>query len=391
MKAINPESERAAIRALGASLEADGFLPQEWEAAVWAVPRSAYVPDRIYVGDDLTPLDRADDPEAWLKAVYADAPVVTQINDGQDPDDPDDRDPSSSASAPGVVFRMLALADLQDGHKVLEIGTGTGWNAGLLSRAVGGENVVSVEVDEALAGEAAARLKAEETGATVIAGDGAEGYAGRAPYDRVIATCSVRSVPFAWVAQTRPGGIILTPWDSAWCNYGLLRLVAKGDGRTAEGVFTGYSAFMLLRSQRNRLKLYRDVVHDEHVPRESATSLTPWAVAGDDLSAQFSVGLAVPDVWHVWQPNPVPGVMSRLWLGTADATSWAAVDYDGETEEEFKVYQHGPASLWNAVKDAYTWWVDQGRPDPGRFGMTVTPEGQTAWLDGPDRPVPLTY
>ncbi|MET9507039.1 hypothetical protein ABZX62_00960 [Streptomyces flavidovirens] len=147
---------------------------------------------------------------------------------------------------------------------------------------------------------------------------------------------------------------------------------------------------MLMRNQRTDLRIYRDVVRDEHVPRESHTGLSPWAVTGDDWAAQFALGLQLRDVWRTWHDNPgVDGVASRLWLATTDGTSWAAVDFDGHTDERFTVWEHGPRGLWREVEAAYEWWRHVGSPGPERFGVTVAPDGKhTAWLDSLDHPVP---
>ncbi|MFF5637401.1 hypothetical protein [Streptomyces sp. NPDC012825] len=198
-------AERTALRGLLDTLRREGLVPPEWERAARAVPRSAYVPERIYLGDDLEPCDRADAPETWLRAVYADDSVVTQINDGGDPGEDGERWASSSASAPGIVFRMLRMADVDSGHRVLEIGTGTGWNAGLLSHVVGPENVTTVEVDPVPAATAKDRLWREGLRAEVVTEDGALGHAGSAPYDRLVATCSVRSVPPRGSNRSSPG------------------------------------------------------------------------------------------------------------------------------------------------------------------------------------------
>ncbi len=60
-----------------------------------------------------------------------------------------------------------------------------------------------------------------------------------ATYDRVIATCSVHTVPYAWVAQTRPGSIILTPWGTTFENSALLRLTVNNNGEEAVGRIGG--------------------------------------------------------------------------------------------------------------------------------------------------------
>ncbi|MFJ2784889.1 MULTISPECIES: methyltransferase domain-containing protein [unclassified Streptomyces] len=381
-------SSDTALRAMLDEVSTElGNLEPKFLQAARAARRHRFLPDRLWVGDGYEPCDRADSPEAWLRAAYADEPAVTQVNDGEDPGD-GDRWPSSSASAPEIVFRMLQMLDAHPGHKVLEIGTGTGWNAGLLSCLAGAGNVTSVEVDATLAADAQARLRGEGFGVAVVAGDGAEGYAGSAPYDRLVSTCAVRTVPRPWLTQVRPGGVILTPWDAPWTCYGLLRLTVDDNG-SASGPFSPYAAFMLMRSQRTGLRIYRDVVREEHVPDESVTTLSPWDVARENFDARFALGLQLRDVWQAWHEDPgVDGVETRLWVATTDATSWAAVDFDGKSEDRFTVWQHGPRRLWDEVEAAYAWWLGHDRPGPGRFGLTVTATGETPWLDDPGRPVP---
>ncbi|MGW7412946.1 methyltransferase domain-containing protein [Streptomyces sp. NPDC054863] len=383
--------ERAAMRGLLASVNENlgAAMAPAWESAYWAVPRHCFLPATVWAGDDLVECSRGTAPETWLRHAYADTSVVTQINDGQEAG-ADDRWASCSASAPSIVFRMLDMLDVRPGQKVLEIGTGTGWNAGLLAHRLGADLVTTVEVDPVLSAQAARRLHGLGLEPQLICGDGAFGDEAGGPYDRVLATCSVRSVPPAWIAQTKPGGVILLPWESPWLCYGLLRLTVDGHG-AASGFFSPHSAFMLMRGQRTDLKIYRDVVRDGHEPAESFTRLAPGAVAGDDWAAQFAIGLQLRRVWRAWHEDPdVEGVETRLWLATTNAESWAAVDWDGKSSERFTVWQHGPRFLWDTVEAAYDWWRNAGSPGPERFGLTVTPDGtHTPWLDTPDRLVPL--
>jgi protein-L-isoaspartate O-methyltransferase len=96
---------------------------------------------------------------------------------------------------------------------VLEIGTGTGWNAALLCKRVGKRGrVVSIEVDPLIAQAAWSALARAGYSPLVITADGVDGHPDGAPYDRVLATAAVREiVPRAWLGQTRPDGIIVTP------------------------------------------------------------------------------------------------------------------------------------------------------------------------------------
>ncbi|MCX4747754.1 methyltransferase domain-containing protein [Kitasatospora sp. NBC_01287] len=381
--------EQAASRGLLRSVADDlgHEIPGEWARALTAVPRHLFIPALIRVGDDNEPLARADDPAGWLRASYANAPVVTQVNDGADPGDGDVW-PSSSASMPSVVVRMLEDLDVREGMRVLEIGTGTGWNAGLLAHRLGDANVTSVEVDARVAATARAALGAAGLRPEVVRADGAAGWPPRRPFDRIISTCAVNRVPTAWLAQARPGAVILTPWENPWIGWGTLRLVV-GDGR-AEGRFLPYGSFMLMRSHRTNLRIFRDVVSDDHQPDESTTELDPWVVAGADAEIQFAIGSRLGDVWHARQHDPdVDGVAVRLWLATTDASSWAAVDWDGAADApRFTVWQHGPRRLWAETEAAHRWWLDNHRPGPHRFGLTLTHNAQHIWLDDPDTELP---
>ncbi|MBP0448622.1 methyltransferase [Kitasatospora sp. RG8] len=380
----NPEQAhvRGLLRAVRETIGRD--VAPEWTKAAEAAPRHCFLPELIWLDDDgggYRPCDRRSGPDRWLAAAYDDEPVVTQLNDGTVPDDLADAWPSSSSSAPSVVFRMLQMLDLQPGMKVLEIGTGTGWTSALLSHRLGDSNVTTIELDPALAVRARVVLKEAGFGPEVVWGDGALGWSRNTPYDRVVATCAVQKIPPAWVDQTRPGGTILTPWDNPWAHWGLLHLLVGDDG-TAVGWYSPDSAFMLMRTQRTHLGIYRDVVKDDHRSAKSETTLPRRAVVEGD--AAFAIGHRLGDVWHTWEDAPVYGVADRLWIATTDAASWAAVDHDGSEEDRFTVYQHGPRRLWDEVEAAYEWWRGSGKPHPGRLGLTVTPEGgHWAWLDEP--------
>ena len=85
--------------------------------------------------------------------------------------------PTSSASGPVIVAVMLAALDAHEGHRVLEIGTGTGYNAALLTHRLGAEQVTSLEVDPDIATHAREALSDTGFGGvTVITGDGTHGY-----------------------------------------------------------------------------------------------------------------------------------------------------------------------------------------------------------------------
>jgi len=103
-------------------------------------------------------------------------------------------DEGQTISQPFIVALMLAMADLKSHHRVLEIGTGSGYSAAVLSRIV--ERVYSVERHEALAREAVSRFRdLHYTNINVKMGDGSIGWVEHAPYDAILVTASGPKIP----------------------------------------------------------------------------------------------------------------------------------------------------------------------------------------------------
>jgi protein-L-isoaspartate(D-aspartate) O-methyltransferase len=144
-------------------------------------------------------------PDASLEEAYSNGTVSIK-------DDPSGAS-ISCASQPGVVATMLEQLDVRPGHKVLELGAGTGYNAGLLGLlAAGTGHVTTIDVDDDLVEGARAGLAAAGvTNVDVILGDGAVGHAANAPYDRIEATVGAHGVPHAWIDQLAPGGRLVAP------------------------------------------------------------------------------------------------------------------------------------------------------------------------------------
>lgn len=367
-------------RRLIAEMEAAGKLPAPWREAFLATPRHWFAPDVMRVGPDraLRRHDRQADPAGWLAAVYRDQPIVTQIDDGAARAAAAGVRVTSSISKPSIVAAMLARLGLEPGMRVLEIGTGSGWNAALLARMVGAENITTVEVDADLAVHARKRLADAGLSLTVVTGDGAGGHAERAPYDRIIATAAVRQVPYAWVEQCAPGGVILTPWGTAFDNGALVRLAVEADGTAAGRFVDNTVAFMWLRDQR---VAHTAPPRDMTGAAESTTTLHPDAVAWDDYDATFAIGLRLPDVTVRFVDADDGSDDFTFWA--LSGPSWCRVDVIAGAAEH-RVRLAGPRRLWDEIEAAYRWWVDARRPPTSRFGLTVGPNGQHVWLDTPD-------
>ncbi|MFJ3205713.1 protein-L-isoaspartate O-methyltransferase [Streptomyces sp. NPDC086989] len=363
-------------------------LPARLREAFQHMPRHRFLPDRIWLRDGsggYRAVDRTADPEGWLAAAYADQPLVTHFIRGL---------PASSASMPSMVARMLLLAGLtepnghnQDSLRVLELGAGTGFNAGLLCILAGDEQVTTVDLDPALAATAQENLKRVGRTPTVVAADGAGGWPPGAPYDLVLATFSVDHIPPEWLAGLRPArGRIVTPWTSAWCSYGTLELTASEDG-PAHGRFHSFASFMpMARPHAESRPPMTAPAGDNSAAAFSSTGLSPWAVAGGDLDAEFHIGLTVPGASFAWDTSG-DHAHTRLQIQDPVTGSWATVDYDGRTAADFTVAQAGPRRLWDEVTAAYRRWEELGRPSVDKYGLTVAMGATVVWAGSPASPV----
>ncbi|MGW0864469.1 ATP-grasp peptide maturase system methyltransferase [Streptomyces sp. NPDC002611] len=352
----------------------NGSLRTEpWKHAAAAVPRHQFLSGGYFRRVD-APGPTAWEPVrqgnmAWLKGCYADESLVTQIAGTIVPDDIHGqitREPTSSSTLPSLVLRMLEDLQVEDGHKVLEIGTGTGYSTAVLCARLGAGNVTSIEYDEHVASQARAALGRLGTYPTLVTGDGLRGHGADAPYDRVIATCGVRTVSPAWIEQTRPGGLILATIGGWLGSSELARLTVHTDGTASGPLLGGGVSFMLARPHMPPpLGLLPDL--DEGKERETALGsdvLNNW-------TARFVVQLAVPGAQRLALERD--GHTEEV-LVDIETGSWAAVYEDAG---QWVVRQGGPAPPWDEVEEQFRRWRHAGAPALEEFTVRVSPEGQT--------------
>ena len=132
-------------------------------------------------------------------------------------------------SQPFVVAYMTEQLQLQKSHKVLEIGTGSGYQAAVLSRLA--RRVYTIERFASLLKEAEARFhELRIHNITSKTADGAKGWKEQAPFDRIIVTAAADGVPQTLIDQLAEGGIMVVPVGAERGDQVLLRLVKKPDG-----------------------------------------------------------------------------------------------------------------------------------------------------------------
>ena len=170
----------------------------ELRAALLRVPRHIFVPHQLAV------------------AAYQDTPLPIGFD--------------KTISQPFIGALMLDLLELKPGQRVLEVGTGLGWQAAVMSRL--GALVWSVEIVEEFAEGARLRLAAEAHEVEIRVGDGSRGWSDHAPFDRILVTAAAAAPPPALIEQLRAGGKMVIPLGGREVQQ--LSVVAKAaDGAVA--------------------------------------------------------------------------------------------------------------------------------------------------------------
>jgi len=138
-------------------------------------------------------------------------------------------------SQPYVVAYMTEQLKMESQHRVLEVGTGSGYQAAVLSHLA--REVVSVERYRTLAEEARARLKAlGYENVDIVVGDGFAGVPDRAPYDRIIVTAAAETIPEALLDQLADGGIMILPLGSHDGSQHIIKLTKSVTGIRRENL-----------------------------------------------------------------------------------------------------------------------------------------------------------
>ena len=184
---MSGDAAQALRRALVEHLRAKGVLHEPRLAAAFlAVPRERFLPGR--------PLDEVYDDQAVVVKREGDVAV-------------------SSSSQPSMMALMLEQLQPQEGERILEIGTGSGYNAALLGMLAGASGVVrSLEIDPDLAEAARSRFPADEGNVEIRTAD-AESCAFAENFDRVIVTAAAGEISPAWFAALRDGGRLVVPLE----------------------------------------------------------------------------------------------------------------------------------------------------------------------------------
>ncbi len=369
--AITQAAWRTRAQSLADGLVQSGALSDlAWHDVFATTPRHLFVPsfsvdDRSFDGHNPGELDR------WLEAVYQDDALLTQTRQQR---------PTSSSSRPAIMAVMLSLLEISGADRVLEIGTGTGYNAALLARRLGAEHVTSIDIDPKLVDQARGRLAEIGHHPVLVAGDGSNGWAETAPYDRIIVTCAVSSIPPAWIRQLADGGRIVAPLAGPG---GRLMVLDKTAPDEVTGRFDDRPAlFMPLRGAAdNPLGPGETVAFTSAaMPHYGTTTVNPDILIDAASPPALFCRLHLPELGIGGEPGPLGSVV----VHTAEAM--AEVRRAPLHPGVWPVVQRGTYRPWDTIEVAVRTWHELDRPGHDRLGITAldSADRQYVWLDDPN-------
>lgn len=277
---------------------------------------------------------------------------------------------SSSTSEPILMAQMLEWLMLSPGLKVLEIGSGTGYNAALMSELVGDQSlIVSIDIQEDLL-EKTRKLLAEAgyPKISLVAQDGFYGISEKGPYDRIVATVGCTDLSPHWTNQITTSGFILLPLThGGWTP--LVKVWQEEDG--PKGKVIGFSSFMLIQGDNAEGQPWRS--HSRTVfPFEKAQELpffkdiqaehTPKKLMWSAFPVSFYYFIAMRDPRAFWSFKP-------RGYGLYDHQHGAALI----SPQEECVLLAGNRKLYEELQKLYEEWSGIGRPTPFDYEMMFVP------------------
>ena len=296
--------------------------------------------------------------------------------------------PSSSSSQPSIMAIMIEQAGLRPGHRVLEIGAGTGYNAAVMQEIVGPTGrIVTVDIQPDVAQEAESHLLAAGyADVLVAAADGGYGYPGEAPYDRIILTASASDISPHWREQLREGGVLILPLRLR--TQGLsVALEKRGDLLASRSITC--SGFMHLRGAFGRgdnlvemgdgLFFSGPRAHEVPLDLLAALLAEPPRMLADLIVPVNSFGLGgglgvylaleEPGVIDIFSTQPERwGFHALSGIIDVEARSLCLVRQDA-------VVVYGTDTAGARIKERARRWVAMGRPGVDRLRVEAYPTG----------------
>ena len=319
--------------------------------ALFSVPRHLFI-EQYYDGegpDEIVHVASPTPTAAQLEAIYSNRGLMIR------------KDPHSAASQPTLIFGMLGDLKLTQGCKVLEIGTGSGWNAGLIAFSVGDESLVySIDLQADLVEKARKHLSsAGFNRVNLRAGDGGLGWDGET-FDRIVVTVGSPDIPPAWIESLAEGGILVMPLKTRGAGDPILRLQKQGDRLT--GTITRWAGFMDLRgnfksSTEDALEPISDPVVEALLQEEPTFTPLP-AYVGSDCALYLRLNGEPMET--LWEYKGQGGMHSVLLDRELPALCVPRSIYEPKPENRVEAY--GNPQLVDRFITRTEDWINLGSP-----------------------------
>ncbi|MFE4374015.1 methyltransferase domain-containing protein [Streptomyces sp. NPDC056835] len=362
--------QKAAERLAGGVTDPDS----RWRSPVASVPRHELVP-RWWERDGSggwSLRDGAADPESWQDAAYSDRSLITSVGGAHaDHAEPGDRPqglPTSSATLPSLVVRMLRHGRLGHGLDLLDLGTGSGGLTSYAATRLGEQHVTSVDVDPYLTSVAANRLARLGLRPQFFALDATAAIPGT--YDRIIATVALQPGPAlrTVLGALREGGRLVT----TLANTSLVLTAWKGpDGEAYGRIESDTAGFMKTRTGA------------DYPPALAGIFALAREADGDETSRGRYPVVDLANAWELRSMLEVttPGVEldyeqrdrhRTAYLVHPDG-SWARASAEWTAPPE--VHQGGPQRLWTALERIRNRLNAEGSLPLLSARVRITPDG----------------
>lgn len=345
-------------------------------AAFSAVDRGDFVPryllpDRTHPPSDqmlIWPVrwksfERADG-DSWAAQVYsAHSALVTKLSQAGLP--------LVSSTDPSLMAVMIRSLRPHDGDTILEIGTGTGYNAAVLSRLVGSVGtIITIDIDPEVSRSAAARLN-QYPNVRAISGDGRLGYPDAAPYHGIVVTGNTQRMEEAWLTQLAPGGRIVVNLQGPMTS-GIFG--GESDGSVGvRGTFLDYPAVgftPLYGCEEPAIRLSGEMREYSGETKDALPDEAALALLSEERSALAFMQLAVAaDRYEQYTLLGPAGEVPGVTVGRGAQT--CEVRREGVDDAEYELRAYGNRDLLRDLARAYRCWQELGAPEFWQLELNI--------------------
>lgn len=343
--------------------------------AFGAIPRHPFV-DHYYLHEGAGSRKwikyEQEDSVAWYEQIYQNDALVTHVDQyGRT---------LSSSSQPGVMACMLQALDVEPGMRILEIGTGSGYNAAILAHLAGDPSLITtIDIDADLI-ERAKRVIPQVIGGegmTIAQADGRDGYNANTPYDRIILTASAPTLPPTLLNQLAPDGIVVGVLQPQFAMLGGL-LKAQKQEEKLKGCILDTASFMELRPvpyhKRNICIDFRAPLFASH-PFD-ALLFQPHALR-ENHDFAFFLYYDFPGL-YVFQKEE-----ALFFYQEASPQGYVLFRQQPSLQVELRGDAALACSLWNRLVRAYSFWDRMGQPTITQYAFEMESIGQILSLHTP--------